>query len=183
MSVQQMIQDQTDGLAVLRKLLETKKEDVIAVHEENRRQIGLTDIEIAKAAEARTKIAEHAKVLEALTVENSTHETNKAELAAREETLRKAKIAHDILVAEHTAEHTADLNSLVEQKKLFAEEVKAQEEKQRKANEGFQSQVKEFGKEKERVVEREQDAKNAEQAANALKAKYEKKYADIIRQD
>lgn len=183
MAVAGMIQDPTDTLEVLRALVSIKKEDVIAFQEENRRQIALTDAERTKAGEARTLIWQHQKVLDALKAENGIHESNQAELTGREEALKKAKKEHEANILQSVAQHAAEVDAFEEQKRQFALEIKAQEEKARKAQEGFQTQVSEFKKEKDRVAAREQAAKDAETAALAIKAKYEKKYADIIRQD
>ena len=62
MGVNRMLVQSEDGLATLRDLLSVKKEDVIAAHEEVRKQIALTADEQKKADDARAFIAQHAQL-------------------------------------------------------------------------------------------------------------------------
>lgn len=63
MAAQMRLTQQEDGLAVIRELLTAKPQDIIAAHEEARKQMALTDAEQVKADEARSFIAQYDKML------------------------------------------------------------------------------------------------------------------------
>lgn len=62
MAIAQRLIKQVDGLETLRVLLETKKEDVIAVHEEARKQIALTQADEDKLMAAKAIIAQAGQI-------------------------------------------------------------------------------------------------------------------------
>jgi hypothetical protein len=173
-----ILADKTEELALLSQYL-TNPKLIAQLSDEVKRLNALTADEEQKAKDARELISKHAEILAGLKAENAKHEANIAEIAGRESDLSKAKEAHALQVAEKEATHKADAEALAQEKKTFLEQIEKENERIANTQKGFSLQVEKFKSEKDELAREKENLTKLQEAATALKTKYEKKIALI----
>lgn len=93
MSAQTTLQTQTDGLEAIRMLLTTKPADIIAAHEEARKQMALTNDVAEQVDEARTILASYTKAMADIQAAKDSVQAGQDELAADKTAFEAARDA------------------------------------------------------------------------------------------